>query len=145
MKTLPERIDFLIKEKKSSRTKLAALFGVSQPTFNGYFHSPRGKALAALTGRICELWPDVSRKWLETGEGEPYQAEQHSAEEYAALRAELDAVQAMLDAQQAENERLRSELDEERRLNRTLTAKLLLGDSTEDSATSSAKTAGGQK
>ena len=68
MTTLPERIDFLIKEKKSSRTKLAALFGIAQPTFNRYFHSPRGKALAALTGRICELWPDVSRKWLETGD-----------------------------------------------------------------------------
>lgn len=143
--TLAERIDFIIKEKKFSRSKLAVLFNVTPQTFNAYFHSPRGKALAALTGRICELWPDVSRKWLETGEGEPYQAEQHSAEEYAALKAELDAVQAMLDAQQAENERLRSELDEERRLNRTLTAKLLLGDSTEDSATSSAKTAGGQK
>lgn len=143
--TLAERIDFIIKEKKFSRSKLAVLFNVTPQTFNAYFHSPRGKALAALTGRICELWPDVSRKWLETGEGEPYQAEQHSAEEYAALRAELDAVQAMLDAQQAENERLRSELDEERRLNRTLTAKLLLGDSTEDSAASSAKTVGGQK
>lgn len=143
--TLAERIDFIIKEKNFSRSKLAVLFNVTPQTFNAYFHSPRGKALAALTGRICELWPDVSRKWLETGEGEPYQTEQHSAEEYAALKAELDAVQAMLDAQQAENERLRSELDEERRLNRTLTAKLLLGDSTEDSAASFVKTAGGQK
>lgn len=100
------------------------MLGIPQQTFNSYFHSPRGKALAALTGRLCELWPDVSRKWLETGEGEIYQAIQPTAEEYAALKAELEA-------KSAENERLRAELDEERRLNRNLTAKLLLGDSTE--------------
>lgn len=129
--TLAERVDFIIKEKNFSRSKLAVLFNVTPQTFNAYFHSPRGKALAALTGRICELWPDVSRKWLETGEGEPYQTEQHSAEEYAALKAELNAAHAMLDTKDAEIERLRSELDEANRLNRTLTAKLLLGDSTE--------------
>ena len=145
MTTLPERIDFLIKEKKSSRTKLAALFGIAQPTFNRYFHSPRGKALAALTGKICELWPDVSRKWLETGEGEPYQTEQHSAEEYAALKAELDAAHAMLDTKDAEIERLRAELERVNRLYQNVSAKLLLGDSTEGSAVSSAKSADGQK
>ena len=122
---ISERIDFIIKEKKTSRTRTAAALGIPQQTFNKYFHTTRGKSLAALTGRLCALWPDVSRKWLETGEGDIYQAAQPTAEEYAALKAE--------------NERLRSELDEERRLNRTLTAKLLLGDSTEDSAGKSKK------
>lgn len=145
MLRISERIDFIIQEKKISRTKLAAVLGIPQQTFNKYFHSAKGTSLVALTGRLCELWPDVSRKWLETGEGEPYQTEQHSAEEYAALKAELDAAHAMLDTKDAEIERLRSELDEERRLNRTLTAKLLVGDRTDDSADSSAKTASGQK
>ena len=140
--TLAERIDFIIKEKNFSRSKLAVLFNVTPQTFNAYFHSPRGKALAALTGRICELWPDVSRKWLETGEGDPYQAEQHSAEEYAALKAELNAVQAMLEAQQAENERLRSELERVNRLYQNVSAKLLLGDSTEGCAGKSEKNTG---
>jgi len=138
MQDIAERIDFLIEEKHSSRTQLAAALGIPQSTFNKYFHSTRGKALTALTRKICAYWPDVSRDWLETGEGEIYQAEQHSAEEYATLKAELDA-------KQAENERLRSELDEERRLNRTLTAKLLIEGRTEGSAASSAKSADRQK
>ena len=137
--TLAERIDFIIKEKNFSRSKLAVLFNVTPQTFNAYFHSPRGKALAALTGQICELWPDVSRKWLETGEGEIYQTEQHSAEEYAALKAELEAAHAMLDTKEAEIERLRSELERVNRLFQNVSAKLLLGATTEDSAENSKK------
>ena len=131
MTTLPERIDFIIKEKKTSRAKLAARFGIAQPTFNRYFHSPRGKALAALTGRICELWPDISRRWLETGEGEIYQSEQTIEAKYIALKTELDAANAKLDTKDAEIERLRAELDDLNRLYRNVSAKLLLGDSTE--------------
>lgn len=138
MQTYTERVDFVIKKKESSRSKLAAVLGIPQQTFNSYFHARRSNALLALSGRICDIWPDVSRRWLETGEGEIYQTEQHSAEEYATLKAELDA-------KQAENERLRSELDEERRLNRTLTAKLLIEGRTEGSAASSAKSADRQK
>ena len=85
MTSLCERVDFIIKEKKISRTQLARTLGKPQQTFNSYFHSPRGKALAALTGRLCELWPDVSRKWLETGEGDIYLTPVPTAEDYAAL------------------------------------------------------------
>mgnify|MGYP005918986239 CR=1 FL=1 len=137
MNQLFERVDFIVKEK-TSRTQLASMPGIPQQTFNSHFHSPRGKASTAPTGRLCELRPDVSRKRPETGEEVIHQAVQPTAEECAALKAELEAGDA-------EIERLRSEPDEERRLNRTLTAKLLLGDSTEGSAVSSAKSAGGQQ
>ena len=85
--------------------------------------------MAALTGRLCELWPDVSRKWLETGEGDIYQSPVPTAEDYAALSAERDALQAQLEDLQAENKRLRSELEDLNRLYRNVSAKLLLGDS----------------
>ena len=125
MTSLCERVDFIINEKKISRTQLARMLGKPQQTFNSYFHSPRGKALAALTGRLCELWPDVSRKWLETGEGDIYLTPVPTAEDYAALSAERDTLQAQLEDLQAENKRLRSELDSANCLNRELTIRLL--------------------
>lgn len=59
MTSLCERVDFIIKEKKISRTQLARTLGKPQQTFNSYFHSPRGKALAALTGRKSEGAPEI--------------------------------------------------------------------------------------
>ncbi len=127
-----ERVDLVLQKKKSSRKELAQALGIAQPTFNRYFSFEHQGKLASLLWRISELWPDVPKNFLFFGveEGDIC-PERITPEEIKFLRSE--------------NERLRSELDEERRLNRTLTARLLLGDSTEGSAASSAKSADGQK
>ena len=139
-----QRVRDLAKAKAGSAKKLGELLGKSQPVFQAYLNETRQNNLWPLLPQILELFPDVSRDWLYFGEGEMI-ASSPTAARVGELETELDAANAMLDAKDAEIERLRSELDEERRLNRNLTAKLLLGDSTEGSAASSAKSADGQK
>lgn len=133
-----QRVRTLAKTKAGSAKKLGELLGKSQPVFQGYLNETRQNNLWPLLPQILELYPDVSRDWLYFGEGEMLSASPTAAR-VDELETELDAANAMLDAKDAEIERLRSELDEERRLNRNLTAKLLLGDSTEDSAGKSKK------
>ena len=133
-----QRVRTLAKTKAGSAKKLGELLGKSQPVFQGYLNETRQNNLWPLLPQILELYPDVSRDWLYFGEGEMI-ASSPTAAQVGELETELDAANAMLDAKDAEIERLRSELDEERRLNRNLTAKLLLGDSTEDSAGKSKK------
>ena len=139
-----QRVRTLAKTKAGSAKKLGELLGKSQPVFQGYLNETRQNNLWPLLPQILELYPDVSRDWLYFGEGEMLSASPTAAQ-VNELKAELDAANAKLDTKDAEIERLRSELDEANRLNRTLTAKLLLGDSTEGSAASSAKSADGQK
>ena len=133
-----QRVRTLAKTKAGSAKKLGELLGKSQPVFQGYLNETRQNNLWPLLPQILELYPDVSRDWLYFGEGEMI-ASSPTAAQVGELETELDAANAMLDAKDAEIERLRSELDEERRLNRTLTARLLLGDSTEGSAGKSKK------
>lgn len=139
-----QRVKILAKSKAGSVKALAEKLGKGQSRFNAYLNETRQNNLWPLLPQILELYPDVSRDWLYFGEGEMI-ASSPTAAQVGELETELDAANAMLDAKDAEIERLRSELDEERRLNRTLTARLLLGDSTEGSAASSAKSADGQK
>ena len=137
-----QRVRDLAKAKAGSAKKLGELLGKSQPVFQAYLNERRQNNLWPLLPQILELFPDVSRDWLYFGEGEMLSASPTAAR-VGELETELDAANAMLDAKDAEIERLRSELDEERRLNRNLTAKLLLGDSTEGSAENSGKKANG--
>ncbi len=139
-----QRVKILAKVKAGSVKALAERLSKGQSMFNAYLNERRQNNLWPLLPQILELFPDVSRDWLYFGEGEMLSASPTAAR-VGELETELDAANAMLDAKDAEIERLRSELDEERRLNRNLTAKLLLGDSTEGSAASSAKSADGQK
>ena len=125
-----QRVRTLAKTKEGSAKKLGELLGKSQPVFQGYLNETRQNNLWPLLPQILELYPDVSRDWLYFGEGEMLSASPTAAQ-VNELKAELDAANAKLDTKDAEIERLRSELDEANRLNRTLTAKLLLGDSTE--------------
>lgn len=133
-----QRVKILAKSKAGSVKALAEKLGKGQSRFNAYLNETRQNNLWPLLPQILELYPDVSRDWLYFGEGEMI-ASSPTAAQVGELETELDAANAMLDAKDAEIERLRSELDEERRLNRNLTAKLLLGDSTEDSAGKSKK------
>lgn len=137
-----QRVKHLAKNKAGSAKSLGEALGLSQSRFNGYLNETRQNNLWPLLPQILELYPDVSRDWLYFGEGEMLSASPTAAR-VDELETELDAANAMLDAKDAEIERLRSELDEERRLNRNLTAKLLLGDSTEGSAENSGKKANG--
>lgn len=139
-----QRVKILAKVKAGSVKALAERLSKGQSMFNAYLNERRQNNLWPLLPQILELYPDVSRDWLYFGEGEMLSASPTAAQ-VNELKAELDAANAKLDTKDAEIERLRSELDEANRLNRTLTAKLLLGDSTEGSAASSAKSADGQK
>lgn len=133
-----QRVKILAKSKAGSVKALAEKLGKGQSRFNAYLNETRQNNLWPLLPQILELYPDVSRDWLYFGEGEMI-ASSPTAAQVGELETELDAANAMLDAKDAEIERLRSELDEERRLNRNLTTKLLLGDTTEDSAGKSKK------
>lgn len=127
---LYERIEAVIQQKKTNKKNVATLLGIPHNTFGRYFCLKHQRKLGVLLWDLAALWPDVSRDWLYFGEGEMLSASPTAAQ-VNELKAELDAANAKLEAQQTENERLRAELEEERRLSRNLTAKLLLGNSTE--------------
>lgn len=111
-----ERVDYILNQKGLSRKALASKLGVPQSTFTMYFSVSRQDKLAPLLWKLAELWPDVPRNWLFFGEGE--EPEVHPT---------LDAptAEALAEAQGRIRE-LEAELSEERRLNRQLTARLLV-------------------
>ena len=125
-----QRVKILAKAKEGSVKGLAARLNKGQSLFNAYLNEKRQHNLWPLLPQILELYPDVSRDWLYFGEGEMLSASPTAAR-VDELEAELDAANAKLEAQQVENERLRAELDDLNRLYRNVSAKLLLGDSTE--------------
>ena len=129
-----QRIKTLAKIKAGSAKKLGEALGMSQPRFNGYLNETRQNNLWPLLPQILELYPDVSRDWLYFGEGEMIAS--------SPTAAQVDELKEKADSQQAEIERLRSELERVNRLYQNVSAKLLLGDSTEDSAGKSEKNAG---
>ena len=127
---LYERIEAVIQQKKTNKKNVATLLGIPHNTFGRYFCLKHQRKLGVLLWDLAALWPDVSRDWLYFGEGEMLSASPTAAR-VDELEAELDAANAKLEAQQVENERLRAELDDLNRLYRNVSAKLLLGDSTE--------------
>ena len=132
-----QRVRTLAKTKAGSAKKLGELLGKSQPVFQGYLNETRQNNLWPLLPQILELFPDVSRDWLYFGEGEMIAS--------SPTAAQVDELKEKADSQQAEIERLRAELERVNRLYQNVSAKLLLGDSTEGCAASSAKSADGQK
>lgn len=132
-----QRVKHLAKNKAGSAKSLGVALGLSQSRFNGYLNETRQNNLWPLLPQILELFPDVSRDWLYFGEGEMIAS--------SPTAAQVDELLQKLEAKKAENERLRSELERVNRLYQNVSAKLLLGDSTEGSAASSAKSADGQK
>ena len=132
-----QRVKHIAKNKAGSAKSLGEALGLSQSRFNGYLNETRQNNLWPLLPQILELFPDVSRDWLYFGEGEMIAS--------SPTAAQVDELLQKLEAKNAENERLRSELERVNRLYQNVSAKLLLGDSTEGSAASSAKSADGQK
>lgn len=128
---LYERVKTVAKHFSGSDKALAERLGVRQNTFSYYLTLKSQNNLWPLLPRILELFPDVSREWLYFGEGEmagnasaatpfpiirdPMQADKDAGE----LRARIADLEAALRAKDAE-------LTEERRLNRTLTTRLLV-------------------
>lgn len=133
-----QRVRELAKAKAGSAKKLGEQLGKSQPVFQAYLNETRQNNLWPLLPQILELYPDVSRDWLYFGEGEMLSTSPTAAHAEE-LQAELDAAKAKLDTKDAEIERLRSELERVNRLYQNVSAKLLLGATTEDSAENSKK------
>lgn len=129
-----QRVKILAKSKAGSVKALAEKLGKGQSRFNAYLNEQRQNNLWPLLPQILELFPDVSRDWLYFGEGEMIAS--------SPTAAQVDELKEKADSQQAEIERLRSELERVNRLYQNVSAKLLLGDSTEDSAGKSEKNAG---
>lgn len=109
-----ERVRVIANELASSQTKLALALGFKQETFCGYLKETRQDNLWPILPRILEIYPQIRREWLYFNEG-PMIGENHKS-----IGSQPD-----LAALQAENVRLRAELDETHRLNRKLTLRLL--------------------
>ena len=112
-----QRVKHIAKNKAGSAKSLGEALGLSQSRFNGYLNETRQNNLWPLLPQILELYPDVSRDWLYFGEGEMIAS--------SPTAAQVDELKEKADSQQAEIERLRSELDCANRLNRELTMRLL--------------------
>ena len=129
-----QRVRILAKNKAGSVKALAEKLGKGQSRFNAYLNEQRQNNLWPLLPSILELYPDVSRDWLYFGEGEMIAS--------SPTAAQVDELKEKADSQQAEIERLRAELERVNRLYQNVSAKLLLGDSTEGSAGKSEKNTG---
>lgn len=129
-----QRVKHIAKNKAGSAKSLGEALGLSQSRFNGYLNETRQNNLWPLLPQILELYPDVSRDWLYFGEGEMIAS--------SPTAAQVDELKEKADSQQAEIERLRAELERVNRLYQNVSAKLLLGDSTEGCAGKSEKNTG---
>ena len=129
---LYNRVKELAKKKEGTDSGLAEKLGMARQTFQGYLNEKRQHNLWPLLPLILNLYSDVSREWLYFGEGEMFGQTESAKQEREKLLAE--------------NQNLRQELDAANRLNRQLTARLLLdgvGDKT--ASPGSGKAADGQE
>lgn len=156
---LYQRIKSVLAALTLSQSEMARRLGMPQRTFQGYLNEKRQDNLWPLLPRILELYPRLSRQWLYFEEGPmfigqdvpldqpvPLQTIQQAVELMARDAAGTNKTLLQLVAGQAGEqdtaekvraleEKLRereAELAEERRLNRRLTAKLLLEGNAEE-------------
>ncbi len=126
------------KGEKASKLALAKFLGISQGRLQNWESgkTPQPEDLR----KLHDLF-GFSYAWLVTGEGEPFDGLQTSADRWR--MEELEKEVFALKTQVAQME---AELREERTLNRQLTTKLLIeGDSTEKSVGATAARAAGQE
>lgn len=109
-----ERVRLLAKAKERSITAFSDKLDIAQSKFNGYLKESRQSNLWDLLPKILELYPDVNRDWLYFGEGEML-GENTSHENIAELKAKI--------------KELEEENTEINKINRQLTARLLVGES----------------
>lgn len=112
-----ERIRHLSKAKKIPLAKIAEHLGVSPQNFNQWFKPKSQRRLWEHLPKILELFPDARPEWLYIGQEPAFRdgkaAEPTLTREHVAMLEE-------------ENARLKQELAEADRLNRQLTARLLV-------------------
>lgn len=112
-----ERIRFILKKKKVSQAALGNQLGFSPQNFSTCFSPKAEHRFWEHLPKILELFPDVRPEWLYIGQ-EPAFRDGETAE--PTLTREHVATL------EAENARLKQELAEADRLNRQLTARLLV-------------------
>lgn len=111
-----KRVIELAKIKEGSVKGLAEKLGMLRQTFNGYLCESREANLWPLLPRLLALYPDISRDWLYFGDGEMFGGK--STKQGMNEEALADALNQVKE--------LQAELAEERRINRQLTARLLI-------------------
>lgn len=132
-----ERIRFILKKEKVSQASLGKRLGFSAQNFSTWFDPKTQRRFWEHLPKILELFPDVRREWLYMGEEPAFRD---------GACAEPGPTKESIAALEAENARLRRELDEERALNRKLTARLLVdGVGDKDARTSTGKAADGHE
>lgn len=112
-----ERIRYLCEIKEVSLSKMAKKLGIPQQTFHQWLKPGSQKNIWEHLPKILELFPDARPEWLYMGEEPAFRD---------GTCAEPGPTKESIAALEAENARLRQELDEERALNRQLTARLLV-------------------
>lgn len=114
-----ERVRVLAKTKEKSVSAFSDKLEIAQATFNGYLKESRQNNLWEILPKVLELYPDVNRDWLYFGEGEMLLKEE---------RATPETIQEL----KAKIHELEQEVSEERKINRQLTARLLIEGKPED-------------
>ena len=156
---LYQRIKSVLAALTLSQSEMARRLGMPQRTFQGYLNEKRQDNLWPLLPRILELYPRLSRQWLYFEEGPMFIGQDVPLDQPVLLQTVQQAVELMArdaagtnktllqlvagqageqdtaEKVRALEEKLRereAELAEERRLNRRLTAKLLLEGNAEE-------------
>lgn len=156
---LYQRIKSVLAALTLSQSEMARRLGMPQRTFQGYLNEKRQDNLWPLLPRILELYPRLSRQWLYFEEGPMFIGQDVPLDQPVPLQTVQQAVELMArdavgtnktllqlvagqageqdtaEKVRALEEKLRereAELAEERRLNRRLTAKLLLEGNAEE-------------
>ena len=112
-----ERIRFILKKKKVTQAALGNHLGFTPQNFSSCFNQKSQRRFWEHLPAILELFPDVRPEWLYIGQEPAFRD---------GTCAEPGPTKESIAALKAENARLRQELDEERALNRQLTARLLV-------------------
>lgn len=114
-----ERVRLVLDSKRITKSGLARLLNIPQPTLNSYFSAEKQEKLLPCLYQILELWPDISRDWLFFGDGE--MTEKFTRADEAVLKKELADTREEL-------AKAKSELKAEQDFSHKLVAKMLLQD-----------------
>ena len=71
MTTFPERLKFLINQKKLSNAELAEKIGIQKSTVS-HLLSGRNKPGFDFLNKLVKVFPDINLRWLITGEGDTF-------------------------------------------------------------------------
>ena len=71
METFPERLKFLINQKKLSNAEFANRLEIQKSTVS-HLLSGRNKPGFDFLNKLIKVFPDINLRWLITGEGEPF-------------------------------------------------------------------------